>query len=300
MQSNWSLADIPDQTGVTAVVTGSTSGIGYEAARVLAERGATVLLACRNLEKARQVAAHMKGRVEVVELDLGSLRSVDRAAHEIMERCPRLELLINNAGVMVPPYGLTRDGFELQFGTNHLGHFALTGRLYERLVATPKSRIVNVASLAHNWGRIQFDDLQWSKRYSRGRAYAQSKLANLLFTYHLQRRLLSAGSTTLSLAAHPGWSRTELQRHTRGNPIVDWIHWLLAKLFSQDQLMGALPTLRAALDPAAAPYDYYGPAGFMQLKGPPVRVTSNATSYDRELQRKLWEISEHLTGVHYP
>ncbi len=297
--SKWSLSDIPDQSAITAVVTGSNSGIGYEAAKVLAQRGATVVLACRNLSKAREAAARIGGKTEVVELDLASLRSVRRGAEELLERFPQLHLLVNNAGVMVPPYSLTEDGYEMQMGTNHLGHFALTGLLIGRLQATPQSRIVTVSSVAHYFGKIRFDDLQSQSGYRAARAYAQSKLANLLFTYELQRRLRAAGASTLSVAAHPGWSRTQLQRHTQGNVLIHWLNSLVEKIFSQDQRMGAMPGLRAALDPSVGEADFYGPSGFLQLKGEPVRVTSNSASHNQEVQRKLWEVSQQLTGVRF-
>jgi len=309
-QEDWNLSHIPDQTGRVAVVTGSTSGTGFEAARVLAARGATVVLACRNLPKAeaavqRIQAAHPASRVEVQALDLASLASVRAAAAAIRERFDRLDLLFNNAGVMVPPYGKTEDGFELQIGTNHFGPFALTGLLLERLLATQGSRVVTMSSIGHRMGHIYADDLHFDGGYRAWPAYGQSKLANLLFTYELQRRLKAAGATTCSVAAHPGWARTELQRHAEQ---TWWAPWLrrsgllkgLEALFSQDAFGGAQPLLRAATDPAVTGGEYFGPWGFQEMKGAPVQVRSNALSHDEGLQRWMWRRSEQSTGVAYP
>lgn len=299
----WDWSRIPDQTGRVAVVTGATSGTGFEAARILAARRATVVLACRNLPKAeaaaRQIQAlHPGARVEVQALDLASLASVRTAATQLLDRFDRLDLLLNNAGGMVPPYGKTEDGFELQIGTNHFGPFALTGLLLERLLATPGSRVVTMSSGAHRMGRIDADDLHFDGGYRAWAAYGQSKLANLLFAYELQHRLEAAGSTMRSVAAHPGWARTELQRH------AGWIRWLravgLEALVSQDAFGGAQPLLRAATDASVTGGEYFGPSGFQEMKGAPVRVRSNALSQDRGLQRWLWRHSEQCTGVAYP
>jgi NAD(P)-dependent dehydrogenase (short-subunit alcohol dehydrogenase family) len=307
----WTAADVPDQRGRTAVITGANSGIGLEAARVLASRGATVVLACRDLEKAdravgliaAEAAPDERGaRAQTLRLDLASLASVREAADELRSRYPRLDLLINNAGVMMPPYGRTEDGFELQFGTNHLGHFALTGLVLDRLLATGGSRVVTVSSNGHRAGRIDVDDLQSEHRYRKMRAYGQSKLANLMFTYELQRRLAAAGAPTIALAAHPGTSRTDLVRHLSGpsravanahlGPLTSW--------FAQSAEMGALPTLRAATDPGATGGQYYGPGGAFGFAGYPVPVTSNDRSRDVSVQELLWKESEKLTGVHFP
>ncbi len=300
----WGLTDLPDLSGKTAVVTGATSGIGFETAKVLAQRGAQVWLACRDTVKARLAAERMETQgaalpVEVVPLDLASLDSIRQCAEKLREQLPRLDLLINNAGVMVPPYSLTQEGFELQFGTNHLGHFALTGLLISLLRTTRNARIITVSSGVHHFGTLNFEDLQSQRNYHPGRAYAQSKLANLLFTYELQRRLQSAGSETLAVAAHPGWARTELQRHVRSNFLVRWIFKLAERALSQDSRSGALPTLRAAADPRVTPGDFYGPDGILQSKGPPVRVNSNTASRNRAWQQRLWQVSEELTGVAY-
>jgi len=296
----WTEQDLPDQTGRLAVITGANSGTGLEAARVLARRGAAVVLGCRIPGKAqdalRALQADCPGAaVETVALDLGSLDSVRAAAEVIKVRHRRLDLLLNNAGVMVPPFGRTADGFETQLGTNHLGHFALTGLLLGRLLATPGSRIVTMSSMAHKQGTLQFDDLGFERGYRPWAAYGQSKLANLLFTYELHRRLGKAQSATLALAAHPGWSRTNLQRHVQARRLMS----LVGTLFSQSSEAGALPLLRAAVDPAARGGEYYGPSGFLELKGHPVVVSSNGQSHDEAVQGRLWQVSEQLTGVVY-
>jgi NAD(P)-dependent dehydrogenase (short-subunit alcohol dehydrogenase family) len=304
--TQWSAADVPDQQGRTAVVTGANSGIGFEAARVLAERGAAVVLACRSLDKADAAAARITAaapgaRVSTVRLDLASLASVREAAQRLRASHERLDLLINNAGLMIPPYGQTEDGFELQFGTNHLGHFALTGLLLDRLLPVPGSRIVTVSSTGHRLGTINFDDLQSAKRYRPMAAYGQSKLANLMFTYDLQRRLAATGAQTIAVAAHPGGSRTELMRHTSPVMRAAASHRLrmLTSMLMQSAEMGALPTLRAAVDPAVRGGEYYGPGGAFQFTGLPVRVESSKRSHDIDVQRRLWTMSEGLTGVTY-
>ncbi len=293
----WTSADIPDQTGRTAVITGANTGLGYETARALAGRGARVVLAVRNLDKGKAAADLIARRypgadVAVQELDLTSLASVHAAADQLRAGHDRIDLLINNAGVMMTPKATTKDGFELQFGTNHLGHFALTGLLLDRLLATPGSRVVTVSSNGHRFGRIDFDDLQSERSYSRAGAYGQAKLANLLFTYELQKRL--AGTDTIAAAAHPGSSATELGRNLPR--IVERGFGLTV----QDAEMGALPQLRAATDPSVRGGQYYGPGGFLQLRGYPKIVSSNRRSHDVAAQRRLWSVSEELTGVTYP
>jgi len=294
---NWNAKLLGDQTGRVAIVTGSNSGIGFETARVLAEKGATVVMACRNLEKAGPKAdeirsAHPGANVEVMELDLSDLDSVRRFAEAFRARHSRLDLLINNAGIMVPPYGQTEQGFETQFGVNHLGHFALTGSLLDLITNTRGSRIVTVSSVAHYLGKIQFSDLNWEKGYKAQPAYGQSKLANLLFTYELQRRLAAAGKDTLAVAAHPGWTETNLQAHAKGVKFMN-------RFLAQKPLMGALPTLYAATEPSVNGAEYYGPSGFMEMNGPPKRVKSNKRSYDQNVAKQLWDVSEELTGVHF-
>ncbi|OBB38407.1 SDR family NAD(P)-dependent oxidoreductase [Mycolicibacterium fortuitum] len=299
--TKWTTAKIPDQSGRTAIVTGANTGLGLETAKALAAKGAHVILAVRNLTKGEAAVEWITRSVrdadlELQRLDLGSLASVREAADEIRTKHETIDLLINNAGVMTPPRETTSDGFELQFGTNHLGHFALTGLLLDRLLPTVGSRIVTVSSIGHRFAPgIRFEDLQWERRYNRLQAYGQSKLANLLFTYELQRRL--TGQHTTALAAHPGGSDTELARHLPG--VVQRAVPLVRPLF-QEAAMGALPTLRAATDPGALGGQYYGPDGLGQQKGHPKLVTSNERSYDIELQRRLWTVSEELTGVTFP
>jgi NAD(P)-dependent dehydrogenase (short-subunit alcohol dehydrogenase family) len=302
-QGPWTGADVPGQSGRIAVVTGANSGIGFEAAAVLARRGAHTVLACRDAGKAEDAVARLsaavpEASVSVVPLDLASLESVRAAADQILAAHDRIDLLINNAGLMWPPYGKTTDGFELQFGTNHLGHFALTGLVLEAMLPMPGSRVVTVSSNGHRAGRINFADLQSERRYGRMTAYAQSKLANLMFTYELQRRMHAAGAPTAALAAHPGVAFTEL---TRSLPtVIQSANHAIGGLFTQSAAMGALPTLRAATDPAAAGGEYYGPGGLGQVKGYPVRVSSNAKSRDQAAQQRLWDESVRLTGVTYP
>jgi len=299
----WTSADIPDQTGRTAVVTGANTGLGFETAAALAARGAHVVLAVRNLEKGKQATARITeatpgADVELQELDLTSLDGVRAAAEQLRSNHDRIDLLINNAGVMYTPKSTTKDGFELQFGTNHLGHFALTGLLLDRLLPVAGSRVVTVSSVGHRIrAAIHFDDLQWESGYSRVGAYGQSKLANLLFTYELQRRLAPQG-TTIAAAAHPGVSDTELMRYMP-RPLVAAVG-LVSPLFFQGAAPGALPTLRAATDPGVRGGHYFGPDGFGQSRGYPKVVASSAQSHDAELQRRLWAVSEELTGVVYP
>ncbi|EHB55895.1 short-chain dehydrogenase/reductase SDR [Mycolicibacterium rhodesiae JS60] len=293
----WTVNDIPDQTGRTAVITGANTGLGYETARALASKGARVVLAVRNLDKGKAAADLIARRfpgadVAVQELDLTSLESVRAAADQLRAGHDRIDLLINNAGVMMTPKQTTKDGFELQFGTNHLGHFALTGLLLDRLLAVPGSRVVTVSSNGHRMGQIRFDDLQSERSYSRAGAYGQAKLANLLFTYELQRRL--AGTNTIATAAHPGSSATELGRNLPR--IVEWGFGLTV----QSSEMGALPQLRAATDPSVLGGQYYGPGGFLQTRGYPKLVSSNGRSHDIAAQKRLWAVSEALTGVVFP
>ena len=293
--SRWTTANIPDQSGRTVVITGANTGLGFETAKALADRGAHVVLAVRNLDKGKAAAGQLDGDVSLQELDLGSLESVRDAAAALRSRYDTIDLLINNAGVMYPPKGTTADGFELQFGTNHLGHFAFTGLLLDRLLPMPGSRIVTVSSVGHRIrAAIHFDDLQWERGYSRIAAYGQSKLANLLFTYELQRRL--TGRQTTALAAHPGGSDTELMRHLPG---VMQRAMPLARPLFQDAAAGALPTLRAATDPGALGGQYFGPDGPGGVRGYPKVVSSSDQSHDTDLQRRLWAVSEELTGVTY-
>lgn len=302
MGSKWTAADMPDQSGRTAVVTGANSGLGYDTAAILADKGAHVVLAVRNLDKGNKAVERIKKTtpnavVTLQQLDLSSLAGVRAAADELRAAHPRIDLLINNAGVMyVPSRETTADGFEMQFGTNHLGHFALTGLLLDHLLTVDGSRIVTVSSVGHRiLARIRFEDPHFENGYHRVRAYGQSKLANLLFTYELQRRLALKGAPTIAVAAHPGFSDTELMRYLPG-----FIPDFLWKMATQPASMGALPTLRAATDPQVQGGQYYGPDGLGEVKGHPKLVASSAQSHDEDIQRRLWTMSEELTGVTYP
>jgi NAD(P)-dependent dehydrogenase (short-subunit alcohol dehydrogenase family) len=303
--AKWSESDVPDQSGRIAIVTGANSGLGFNTARVLAARGAHVVLAVRDTEKGNAAAAQIIGTapradLKVQSLDLSSLQSVRTAAEELRAAYPRIDLLINNAGVMyVPTRQLTKDGFEMQFGTNHLGPFALTGLLLDHLLPVPGSRVVMVASVAHRIrAAIHFDDLQWDRGYDRVAAYGQSKLANLLFTYELQRRLAAKDEPTIAVAAHPGFADTELMRHLPGPILPVWK--LIAPLVTNNAKDGALPTLLAATDPSVQGGQYWGPDGIREIKGHPKLVTSSAQSHDEDLQNRLWTVSEELTGVSFP
>jgi NAD(P)-dependent dehydrogenase (short-subunit alcohol dehydrogenase family) len=284
--------DIPDMTGRRVIVTGANSGIGRAAASALARAGARVVLAVRDTDKGQAAAATMPGDTEVRRLDLASLASIhDFAAG----RKGDVDLLINNAGVMAPPLTRTADGFELQFGTNHLGHFALTNLLLDHITG----RVVTVSSTGHRMGSIDFDDLNWERKpYRRWRAYGQSKLANLLFTAELQRRLTAAGSDVLANAAHPGYAATNLQFHS-GRRVLDIISTVGNRLVAQDEDGGALPTLYAAV--ADIPGDSFaGPGGFMEQRGAPKLVGRSDAAKDSNVARRLWDVSEELTGVRFP
>ncbi|HVA75700.1 MAG TPA: oxidoreductase [Acidimicrobiales bacterium] len=285
-------SDLPDMKSRTVIVTGSNSGIGRAAARALASRGARVVLAVRNLDKGREAAETMQGDTEVRSLDLASLESVRRFA---VEWNGDVDILINNAGVMVPPLARTVDGFEMQLGTNHLGHFALTNLLLDRIT----SRVVTISSYVHHFAKVDFDDLNWErKRYRAWRAYGQSKLANLLFTADLQRRLAAAGSNVTAVAAHPGYAATNLQSHS-GRRSMDFFMAIGNRLFAQDDQGGALPTLYAAV--ADIPGNsYVGPGGFMEQRGSPKLVGRSRAARDADAARRLWEVSEELTGVKFP
>ena len=300
---HWTTADIPGQSGRVAVVTGSNTGLGLETALALAGAGAEVVMAVRNLDKgdaARQqiVEAHPEATVHLQALDLSSLDSVRTAAQSLLAEHDHIDLLVNNAGVMYTEWQTTADDFEFQMGVNHLGHFALTMLLLDRLQETSGSRIVNVSSVAHKIkSKLDPATMMSGEKYDRIAAYGRSKLANLLFTYELQRRLAANGSTTAALAAHPGISSTEL---VRNSPKVMQMMERFSGLLAQSADRGALPQLRAATDPAAIGGEYYGPDGFMEGRGNPVIVTSSARSHDRDLQQALWAESERLTGITSP
>lgn len=296
----WKVEQAARQEGRVAVVTGANSGLGFEETRALAALGAKVIMACRNAEKAarardallEKLGDEAEQRLEIRPLDLSDLESVRAFAEGFLGDYDRLDLLVNNAGVMTPPFGKTAQGFELQLGTNHLGHFALTGRLLPRLVATPASRVVNVASLAHKWGRIDFDDLHFERGYKPWKAYGQSKLANLLFTRELARRLGAAGHDVLAAAGHPGWSATNLQDDM-------WLARVGNPLFALKPAAGAAPILYAALAEDAQPGGYYGPRSFFELRGAPGPAKLHARAQDDEVAGRLWGVSEELTGVRY-
>jgi NAD(P)-dependent dehydrogenase (short-subunit alcohol dehydrogenase family) len=291
----WSETDIPDQTRRVAVITGANSGIGFETARALGQRGARVIIGCRNATKGEEAESRLRelapeGQIDFEPLDLSSLRSIESFAKAVSAAEPRLDLLCNNAGVMMPPYGQTEDGFETQIGTNHLGHFALTARLSGLLKAAAGPRVVCVSSLAHFWGRIDFNDLHSQKRYNATLAYGQSKLANLLFTRELQRQLDQTDLPGLAAAAHPGSTRTELQRHSR------LMHGIVAA-FSQEPAEGALPSLYAATAPDVQGGEYFGPDDTFGMTGSPARARSSSRSKDMADASRLWSVSEELTGV---
>lgn len=296
----WTTADMADLAGRTAIVTGANTGLGLETASALAVAGAHVVLAVRNLDKGRVAidtirTRHPTASTELIELDLADLDSVRSAAAALLDGQDRIDLLVNNAGVMYTPAAATADGFELQFGTNHLGHFAFTGLLLDRITATPDSRIVTVSSVGHKIkSGLDLDTVNSLDRYDRVAAYGRSKLSNLLFTYELQRRLDNASIGTKALAAHPGGSETELARNS---PRTIKILSTLMKPLMQSAAMGALPTLRAATDPAAMGGSYYGPSGFGEVRGHPEVVSSSERSHDTDLQRTLWRLSVELTGV---
>lgn len=304
MKHKWSADDVPYQHGRVAVVTGANTGLGFEIATVLAACGASVVLAVRDTGKGGEAAARITGQIPGAEvmvqrLDLSSLDSVRGAADDLRAAQPKIDLLINNAGVMYTPQTITADGYELQFATNHLGHFALTGLLLPHLLAVPGSRVVTVSSMSHKQrAHIDFDDLHAQKSYDRVAAYGRSKLANLLFTYELQRRLTASRVGTLSVASHPGVADSDLSRNA-----APWMRPLFAAsgpFIRQSAAMGALPTLRAATDPEVVGGQYYGPGGPGGYKGHPKPVASSTASYDATLQRRLWTVSEELTCVEFP
>jgi NAD(P)-dependent dehydrogenase (short-subunit alcohol dehydrogenase family) len=306
MSEKWTTAIIPDLTGKVIIVTGANSGLGYEAAKEFARKGAQTIMACRDMDKAQAALDQIRAEVpdagaETMQLDLASLESVRRFDETFRARHDRLDVLLNNAGIMYSPYHTTEDGFESQLGTNHLGHFALTGMLLDLLLTTPGSRVVNVSSVAHRWGKMDFDNLMYDggRGYSPYRAYGRSKLANLLFTYELQRRLQASGAGTIAVAAHPGNSDTNLFRYVKGKWWLRLMRPVMDRTMIQSAPMGALPGMRAAVDPNVIGGQYYGPNGFMQQRGYPVVVESNKPSHSEADARRLWQVSEELTGVRY-
>jgi NAD(P)-dependent dehydrogenase (short-subunit alcohol dehydrogenase family) len=305
MSANWTTNNIPDLTGKVIIVTGANCGIGYEAAKEFTRKGAQTILACRDMNKAQTALTHIqqeipKARAEIMQLDLATLRLVRKFLEDFKARYQQLDLLVNNAGIMWAPYGKTEDDFESQFGTNHLGHFALTGLLIDLLSKTPGARVVNVSSVGHRSGVMDFTNLMFEngEDYSRHGAYGRSKLANLLFTYELQRRFEANNIDAIATAAHPGTANTNLTRHVEGQL---WFRLFrpLATVMVQSAAMGALPTLRAAVDPNTRGGEYYGPGGFMEQRGYPVLVQSSEASHNRADAERLWRVSEELTGVYY-
>ncbi len=294
----WKSSDIGDQNGKIVIVTGANSGIGFETARCLALNNAEVIMACRNAEKCNLAAKAIKeeypqAKLCVMPLDLSDLASVKRFAQLFQEKYDQLHILINNAGVMVPPYSKTKDGFELQFGVNHLGHFALTAQLFQTISKTKSSRIVNVSSMAHKNGGINFDDLHWqTRKYNAWKAYGDSKISNLYFTYELARKINQSGTDVLSVAAHPGWTATNLQRNST-------FFNFLNPYFAQNIPQGALPTLYAATVDNVENGDFYGPDGFMEMKGHPKKTKSNRLSQDKNIANRLWKVSEELTNISF-
>lgn len=297
-KSGWDAKDIPNQRGKVAVVTGATSGLGKEATRVLAQKNATVIMAVRNTRKGEEVASIIrdefpKADILVQELDLASLNSIKSFSEKLAKSQNCVDILINNAGVMMCPFSKTEDGFEIQMGVNHFGHFALTGRLMHLLNESESGRIVATSSIGHRSGNIDFDDINWAKRsYNTSKAYGDSKLANLYFTYELSRKLNAKANVPIVTAAHPGWTSTDLQRHSL-------FFRILNPIFSQNVASGTLPTFRAATDPTAQSGEYFGPSGFQEMKGHPVVVKSNELSHNTENAKKLWRLSEELTGVSF-
>lgn len=307
MSARWTTDEIPNLEGRVIVVTGANSGLGLETSRALVRRGAHVIMACRSADRARQAAEAIDaeggpGRADPWSLDLASLASIEAFAVRFEQAHEQLHGLCNNAGVMALPYATTADDFEMQLGTNHLGHFALTGRLLPTLLATDDSRVVTVSSLMHRAGRIQWDDLHSQKRYQKWSAYAQSKLANLLFCFELQRRLEAAKARTISLASHPGYAATNLQATGARQMGSSWRERLMNvgnRVLAQSAAMGALPSLYALVADDVRGGDFIGPGGPMQMRGYPQRVEATTTAQDPERAARLWGVSQQLTGVRY-
>lgn len=301
--SKWTAADIPDQRGRTAVVTGANSGLGYETVRGLARKNAHIIMACRSQKKGQEALAAIQAEfpqasLVLMPLDLSDLASVRAFAQAFNEKYDQLDMLINNAGVMALPYQKTADGFEMQFGTNHLGHFALTGLLLAPLLNTAGARVVTVSSGLHRSGEMDFDDLNWEKTYNKWGAYGRSKLANLLFAYELERKLEASQQEVISVAAHPGYAATNLQS-SGGSAIQRWGMSIMNKVVAQSAEMGALPQLYAATAPDVVGGDYYGPKGLQESRGYPIKVESNDRSHDVEAAARLWTESVEMTGVTY-
>lgn len=309
-ENRWTEDDIPDLTGRVALVTGANAGLGFETTRALAAHGAHVVMACRNADKAAAAEAAFNahspaGSVEVLLTDMADLDSIAGSAAQFLAAHDRLDLLINNAGIMATPHATTAQGFEAQFGVNHLGHFALTALLLPTLISTGDgTRVVNVSSNGHRMGKMDFDDLMAEKKYRPWTAYFQSKLANLLFTAELQRRLADASVPTIAVAAHPGGSRTELADKSTGRGVVNFVmkatRPIAEPLFSQSAAMGALPQLYAAVAPGVEGDDYIGPDGLGEMKGHPKKVGRTSRARDAVAAARLWDVSVALTGMDFP
>jgi NAD(P)-dependent dehydrogenase (short-subunit alcohol dehydrogenase family) len=299
----WNAEDIPDLSGKVMVVTGANSGLGFESSKEFARKGAKVVMACRSTKKGQASLDKIFEEIpdasaEVMHLDLANLKSIHQFVEKFKGKHDRLDVLLNNAGIMFTPHWKTEDGFEIQFGTNHLGHFALTGLLLDFVVKTPESRVVTVSSTGHSMGMMNFSDLNWEKsRYNTQGAYGRSKLANLLFTYELQRRFENNGINSIAVAAHPGASDTNLMRHTN-RILIAFLRIFLGPLI-QSAAMGALPQIRASVDSDVKGGEYYGPDGFREMRGSPILVQSNAASHNVSDAMKLWEVSEELTQIKF-
>ncbi len=300
--AQFSIQNTSSLQGKIAIVTGANIGLGYETTLALAKKGCTIVMACRNKRKAEDAKYDLLNKIpnadlDVILLDLCEPNSINQFSQQFISKYDQLDLLINNAGIMMPPYRKTSAGFESQMAANYFGHFLLTGLLFDTLVLTPNARIVSLSSLAHNWGDIYFDDLHFEKRYDAKKAYGQSKLACLMFAYELDRKIKEKGLSIYSLAAHPGISNTNLGQHMPKAALA--LSRFISPLLLQSPKDGALPTLRAALDPKIKGGEYFGPDGFREFKGKPVKVSSNRISHDLEKGKKLWAISEEMTGIKY-
>ncbi len=304
MKQKWTFDDIPDLSGKTMIVTGSNSGIGFEAIKYFSAKGAQTILACRNtnngrLAKEKILEKYPDAKVNVMNLDLANLESIHSFATKFNEKYDNLHVLLNNAGI-VCQYGKTKDGFEMQMGTNHLGHFALTGLLLYNLKNTKGSRVVNVSSLGHKFTKIDFDNFMFEKGdYSVFKAYSKTKLSNLLFTYELQRRFTKFDIDSIAVGAHPGVAKSNLSKHIIKKPLYRIGMAIANSMMSQNSSMGALPEIRASVDPLVKGGDYFGPGGFQEWKGYPIKVKSNDVSHDSNSAEKLWKISEDLTKINY-
>lgn len=308
MNNQWNETKLPDLSGKVILITGANSGLGFQGSKVFASKGASVVMACRNMDKGKAALEEIqkeqpKAQLALLPLDLSDLDSVKFFADRFKKQYKQLDVLCNNAGVMFLPFRKTKQGFEMQFGTNHLGHFALTGLLLERLLSTDNSRIVTTSSMYHRSGKMDFVNLNGEKKYDKYKAYAASKLANLFFAYELQRKLKAASSSTISVACHPGFTATNLQLAgpiMEGSAFKTSVMKVFNRLMAQDVQMGTLPMLYAATEKDVQGGDYIGPSGFKEIRGYPTKVKSIPISYDEAIASKLWEVSQQWTGISYP